>query len=409
MEMELKLKSPVPMLAKLCPNETIHIWKSEHGLRIDWSISKIKGTKLFRAPMSLILHIKNNTVAGVHLLNRRAKIMEEVYPQASVTLQHDLIDRYLMSGTRRDNVPLSDIEWSHQLATNFLGKKKTVRKSKFKVDTYEVSGMSWIQQQRIPCVQRHYEECTASTCGPRHGDQDDDACGERSDVTRDQVMSLEALQFISESEIYVNDHEWQTDGQAMHLPVDDELLRAERMIVNGVKEDGSELKDEDVGFIERILEQQLSLKEDAPGTAEVATPSDGNEDEGHSRQGSGLMSLVSKRAVKSIWPGAEVDDGHHHVMSFPEHKVTDEVLQEYFDRTSSAIMTIGRPCRYHDVHLETDRKLLVHVTKDIPLKLTHLIPLLNWLTQHIIEPGQIQSFLDTHQLADGFPIRFGKL
>jgi hypothetical protein len=57
MEIEMKLKSPIPAMARVCPQEKIRLWKRGHQIRIDWTLAKVRGLQFQRAPMSFFLTI----------------------------------------------------------------------------------------------------------------------------------------------------------------------------------------------------------------------------------------------------------------------------------------------------------------------------------------------------------------
>jgi hypothetical protein len=193
MQVELKLKSKVPVLARICPSETITLTKTPQGIRIDWSIAKIIGMKMIRSPMSFLFRLDQGGVpntttstsssrsssaistttsrqrlhagARVLVVNHEEEVYEELYPQTSPAILHDLVDTYLRDGVRIDEMPLLDYRWTRSTSTNLLGKvrdtpQKTMSKSKFKAALFQLSDLSWRQQWRSPIVQSLYDRCT---------------------------------------------------------------------------------------------------------------------------------------------------------------------------------------------------------------------------------------------------------
>lgn len=72
MEICVKLKSKIPVLAQVCPKETILVSKRRDMLQVQWTISKIKGARISRAKMSLIIRNRNGQTEAI-IINHDAK------------------------------------------------------------------------------------------------------------------------------------------------------------------------------------------------------------------------------------------------------------------------------------------------------------------------------------------------
>eukprot|EP00158_Paraphelidium_tribonemae_P004422 Partr_v1_DN26747_c0_g1_i4_m8295 len=222
MEIEVKLKSPVPVVSRACPRELIRIWKTRDAVRVDWTISKILGFKIARANMSMIAKIDGDRSTEVIALNHDEKIYELLAPSQSASISHDMIDSFLRDGIVRDEVPLENFTFVRS-ATKFanMSRNKSTKIHKFDTEVYELDNLSWRQQYRIPIITPTlYEEC-GNHCRTVPVKQHlEETKLIFSEVNKAKIENLNALQFISESDLLIEEnalHEGSAIAKAAHV------------------------------------------------------------------------------------------------------------------------------------------------------------------------------------------------
>lgn len=425
---EIKLKSSIPALARICPSETVRLWKTERGLRIDWSIAKARGLKLTRAPMSLLFHVDGtslvrNSRPTISVVNHDEQVYEELFPNTSKSIVHDLVDAYLREGVRTDELPLEEYRWSRATSTSVLGggkataekkKMKTMRKSRFKTEVFEMAGMCWRQKTRVPLVVGWaYDKCDEKC----RGGSDKGKRGKEVASHRRQVDNLEALQFISESDLAVADVDDAVDATIVSTSAQmsnvtstetfDEMLK-NKLTIDDKSQHGQTPPNKLHKIVGGHARQRTAATVklgNVTATSSVARDVPVDASSGADAHATGT---VTATGITTDSPSSP--DYTYHTRSYPPPPPPRATFDEYFDPGSSATMQIGRDCEWDHENFTSDKPLLVYLTDtsnddNFPLSLNDLLPLVEWATARLIPSGQFRRFIAKHAIGDGLPVR----
>ncbi|KAJ3253479.1 Ankyrin repeat domain-containing protein 13C [Boothiomyces macroporosus] len=137
-ELEFSFKSIIPFVSKLCPSDTIKIYKQGPEVRIDFSLVGYAQFKSIRQNISIIVKsgqgiFKLTTDRRVCFVNHDLKSVYQLYPEVEnpVTLSDEELEKQISYALNSANRGANDIDWksiSISPVHSFFSKKQTTEK-----------------------------------------------------------------------------------------------------------------------------------------------------------------------------------------------------------------------------------------------------------------------------------------
>lgn len=118
LEIQIDFKSWIPFLARLCPRDTIRIWKSGGNLRMDYNVHGYEKGSWLKSKISLITKLKQEKGDSesqsfqptVYVLNHDTKRKQRVHPPRWIDDEQNLRDEMRMNDAKRW-VEMPDTHW----------------------------------------------------------------------------------------------------------------------------------------------------------------------------------------------------------------------------------------------------------------------------------------------------------
>lgn len=364
---EVKIKSPIPALARLCPKETVTVNKTASGLRVDWTIAKITGMRIKRGRMSLLLRFNPTTMSleQAFVMSRGDKVFEELWPNLSRSVMHDLVDDLLRAGVVIDELPLAQFSLEHTTKT-----KKIQRR--FQCKQFKLGNLGFKQSGKVPQGSALYAECTdecrSVPLKEHQGDDDGD----------DGDHGLVALHAISQTDL--------TEDFDRRLSLDDGLN-----IVDG-EDDDDEADDED------------EMDGQANADAETLRAID-------SKLRDRLNTILSRQqpcdTSSSPSAGKPVNARHTHVREYSSLDAPLISSGHYFNPSIPLSRdSLGRQCSHFTRDFTKSQPMSLFMTRDLPLSLDKIMPAIEWLCGgRFVAAGVARAFVKQHSLGEHFPMR----
>jgi len=153
--MALSFRSPVPLLAKICPSDLMTIYKKGSKFRVDFHIvglDKRSIPKFLKGNMSIIINVlPNEELPVVHLLDNEKKTFQEIFPNISAMSLYDFVSQYCnASSIISFDLNLKDIIVKKRSKKLFSKSKSVQLNSRsVKADVYKLTNIVLSTQERL--------------------------------------------------------------------------------------------------------------------------------------------------------------------------------------------------------------------------------------------------------------------
>lgn len=208
----------------------------------------------------------------------------------------------------------------------------------------------------------HYEECT-DNCRTSHCVKDYlKSTATALDDAKHKIDTLEALQFVSESDLMAED-------------------KAEELFKNGPEEP----TEKEIGFIEKAFKEKLGRISK------------------HVRSATRNSVMFKPKAETSVDTRQTVAT---HMKSTPYKDIMDDIsYEEYFDQQDDFNSnTVGREWDTSQIEYSRDKPILLYMCKDFHVSISDLLPILEWILAKSIPEGKLKHFIQSNNIS-GFPVR----
>jgi hypothetical protein len=424
-ELEVKLKSPVPVIASICPKETIKVWKTRTSIRIDWSIAKVSGFKIARAPMSFVARIETDGRIEAFVINRDEGVYETICPTLSKSILHDIVDTCLRDGVVAEDIPVRSFEFKRSvMKLGALQRERTSHLRKYDYDTevFKLNNLTCKQHFRVPVIQPQlYDMCTDNCRSVRVIDHLRHTKEVFSNKASNKIENLAALQFISESDLMLDD-EGGADGdndvskatfafKKTDKVTDEDVTLVERTVRDFVSKAGRaaskhfrSLTRSSVFRSRTKTSGSIALNDNCSIITLNSTVEVVKQQQQHSRHGtsqSARFAQVMEKDFKSMTL-EDLEYVRMHIRSFPDPTISVTADQYFADGQSR--LHLSRDCHQSTSNYYRDKPMTVYKAKEFPYSVYDFLPIIEWLTRKSIQPGELKKFVDEH-LYSGFPVR----
>ncbi|KAI3648209.1 hypothetical protein MP228_006063 [Amoeboaphelidium protococcarum] len=364
MEICVKLKSKIPVLAQVCPQETILISKRRDLLQVQWTISKIKGARISRAKMSLIIRNRNGQSEAI-IINHDAELYQNLLPNVSIGVLHSVVDNFMSEGVVKNEFTFKDfVVEPITTANGGVQLQKKLKHGGWNTLSYKVSNLGCIQSQRSPAdIEQEYEDCDNQCMNTLN----DDEIAEQQ-----QVQSLDLLAAISEDDLVAD----------LDSRLSIESITTERADSNNsdayVQEANEKIKAKLPSLMQKLKlkSEQVNVRRNETTDRRVA------------------VNLHPVHIKDLAIPEVEISEAEY----FNQYQQQDDLSQ--IGQTCS----IGRRCIYRQQQYVKPHPVTVYMSKDIPMDIAQLRPLLYFILRDYCQSQkELNEFLG--KFGEGFPVR----
>ncbi|KAI3632768.1 hypothetical protein MIR68_008843 [Amoeboaphelidium protococcarum] len=365
MEICVKLKSKIPVLAQVCPKETILVSKRRDMLQVQWTISKIKGARISRAKMSLIIRNRNGQTEAI-IINHDAKQYSNLLPNVSTGVLHSGVDNFMSEGVVKNEFTFNDFVVEPILAANSGAQfQKKLKHGGWNTVRYTVSNLGCIQSQRSPAdIEQEYEDCDNQCMNTLNADES---------VEQQQVQSLDLLAAISEDDLVAD----------LDSRLSIESITTERADSNNSDAYVQEANEKIKAKLPSLM-QKLKLKSEQFNVRRNET--------------------TDRRVAENLHP-VHIKD-----LAIPQLEISEA---EYFNQQQQQqddlsqigqTCSIGRRCIYRQQQYVKPHPVTVYMSKDFPMDIAQLRPLLYFILRDYCQSEkELNEFLG--KFGEGFPVR----
>jgi len=154
-QMAISFRSPVPLLAKICPKDIFTIYKKGSKFRVDFHIiglDKRSIPKFLKGNMSVIVNVlPNEELPVIHFLDHEKKSFQEIFPNIPSWSLYDFVSQYSnASSIISFNLNLKDISIKKK-SKKLFSKSKSVQLNNrsVKADVYKLTNIVLNTQERL--------------------------------------------------------------------------------------------------------------------------------------------------------------------------------------------------------------------------------------------------------------------
>ncbi|ORX47812.1 hypothetical protein BCR36DRAFT_584525, partial [Piromyces finnis] len=154
-QVALSFRSPVPLLAKICPRDLITIYKKESKFRIDFhtiGLDRRSIPKFLKGNMSIIINmLPNEELPVIHILDHEKKTFQEIFPNIPSWSLYDFVSQYCnASSIISFDLNLKDIQIKKKNKRLFSKSKSVQLNSRsVKADVYKLTNVILNTQERL--------------------------------------------------------------------------------------------------------------------------------------------------------------------------------------------------------------------------------------------------------------------